>query len=128
MSTLKRFTTFLLFALVLSVYAADYQWPERDDESPKGKDAYKILEDRFAKASKKALGSDIDIAAIKKLVLGHITQSKPRVNEIRWLSPTLVMVDASWYEGPTASAGYYYVVEKKNGKWDVVTYYMLWAS
>src|ERR1039457_234314 len=123
MSTLKRFTAFWLFALVLSVNAADYQWPEREHEWPKGKDAHKILEERFAKASKKALGSDTDIAAIKKLVLGHITQPKPSVNEIRWLSPTLVMVDASWYEGPLASAEYYYVVEKKKDKWDVVTYY-----
>jgi hypothetical protein len=131
MSTLKRLMTVWILALGLSVFATDYQWPGRHSDTypyPEGKDAQKIIEDRFAKASKKALGGDADIAAIKKLVLSRITQSQPSVNEIRWLSSTLVMVDASWYEGPLGAAGYYYVVEKKKDKWEIVTYYMLWIS
>ena len=128
MSTLKRLMVVWIFALALPVFATDYQWPERGSEpypNPKGKDAHKVLDARWAKSSKKALGSDADITAIKKLVLGRITQSKPTVNEIRWLSPKLVMVDASWYEGPEAAAGYFYVVEKKKDKWEIVAYYML---
>src|SRR5689334_3502059 len=100
-------TLLLLSALVVSVPAADYTWPKRDKDPypwPQGKDAAKVLQDRFARASKKALGNEKDTEGIKKVILAHMENPKSSVNEIRWLSPTLVMARSSWYASPKAAA------------------------
>ena len=50
---------------------------------------------------------------------------KAEVEQIRWLSPKLVMVHSYLYSGPLAAAFYFYVVEKENDRWEVVAYYLI---
>ncbi len=130
-SPLRLASILSLTVFVLITSAAEYKWPERDADPypwPKGEGSQKLLNERWAKASKKSLGTDEDAAAIKKAITAHIKGKRARVREIRWLSPTLVMATASWYSGPEASAGYYYVVQKPNETWEILTYYMLFVS
>jgi hypothetical protein len=131
-SALKHLAALWICSLALTTDRANYKWPPRNDKpypSVKGKDGDKILHRRWEKASKKPLGTDADTAAIKKVILAHIKEGKQsEVDEIRWLSPALIMADAGWYYGPLASAGYFYIVEKKKGKWEIVTRYMLCIS
>ena len=120
-----------LFLFVVSVLATDYKWPERGKDPypwPQGKDGTKILQDRFEQASKKTLGGEKDIEVIKKAALAHMKNPKSSVDEIRWLSPMLVMVHTSWYTSPLAAASYFYILEKKNDKWEISTYYLLAIS
>ena len=116
--------------IALAAFSADYQWPAtREGGWPKDKDAQKTLDDRFDSASKRSLGSDTDIAAIKKAILTDMAQpTGASVSEIRWLSPTLVMVKAGWYSDPLSRGHYYYVVEKKEADWKIVTHYLLAIS
>ena len=116
--------------IALAAFPADYQWPAtRGGGWPKDKDAQKTLDDRFDKASKKSLGSDTDIAAIKKAILADMVQpTGASVSEVRWLSPTLVMAKAGWHSGPLDRGYLYYVVEKKEANWKIVTHYLLAIS
>ena len=116
--------------IALAAFSADYQWPATKDGGwPKDKDARKTLDDRFDKASKKSLGTDADTAEIKRAILVHMAgYTKPAVGEIRWLSTTLVMAKAGWYSGPEGAGTFYYVVEKKDAKWQIVTHYLLVIS
>ena len=132
-TTLRRLIVVWFFALAISTFATDYQWPQRAAGPypwPEGKDAQTTLSERFTRASQKTLGSEADIAAIKKAILDHLhtASKKLAVHEIRWLSATLVMADAGWYSSPEASADYFYVVEKKKDKWQIVTYYLRFIS
>jgi hypothetical protein len=115
----------VLWLLLVSVsHATDLVWPERSKNLgwPRPPQAGKILEDRFANASKDALGSASDIAAIKSAVLSVRPSSE--IDEIRWLSSTLVMAQVS-NRGATA---WYYVVEKTTDEWRVRIFYLLWIS
>jgi hypothetical protein len=102
-------------------------WPEH------GSDPYpwvtnqvgqRLLKKRWERASTKELGSKDDSNAIRTAVIKHMQNSKAQVREIRWLSPTVVMVRSSWYEGPLAAAWYTYALRKTEAGWIVVTYYM----
>jgi outer membrane murein-binding lipoprotein Lpp len=98
------------------------QWPPRgDDPYPwaKGEDAYEILQERYVKASEKALGADADVSAVRSVIVKHMKQEENTVREIRWLSPTLVMAFAH-----SRYASYWYIVEKRKDTWQVLTYYM----
>ena len=72
-------------------HATDLVWPERSKNLgwPRPPEASKILRDRFANASRDALGSAADIGAIKLAIISARPGSE--VKEIRWLSSTLVM-------------------------------------
>lgn len=99
-----------------------YAWPERGTW-PKDKGASKLLDDRFALASTNSLGTATDIVAIKKVIVTHKEKQEIEIHQIRWLNASLVMAFVR-----TESAAFYYVVEKKTNKWELVTYYMLWVS
>jgi hypothetical protein len=130
---IKKCSIMLLWLLAFagSVVAADYKWPERGKDPypwPQGTNATKILRVRFEQASKKTLGNEKDAEEIKQITLAHMKNPKASVNEIRWLSPALVMAHTSWYTSPEAAASYFYVLEKKKDKWEVLTYYLLAIS
>ena len=111
--------------------SGDYKWPETrgyKDPWPKDLHAYKVLNERWGKASKKPLGKEADTAAIKKTVLRHIKWENSSVSEVRWLSPTLVMAFASWHGRDLAAAGFFYVIHKQKDKWEIVIYYQLYVS
>jgi len=100
----------------------DLQWPQRgEDPYPwaKGENAEKILYERYTNASKEALGSDADFSAVRRVIVDHMKKEGSTVREIRWLSPTLVMSLVN-----SRFAIYWYIVEKKNDTWQVLTYYM----
>jgi len=118
-------------ALALRATAADAQWPSHGDapyEWPEGADGYQVIRDRFNGASATALGSKDDIEQIKKAVVSHMKHPKAQIKEVRWISPSLVMISSSWYTGPLAAASYYYVLEKNKEQWIVKTYYLLSIS
>lgn len=118
-------TAGIVLLVALCVHAAGFTWPAHDSDPcpwPKPKDAGRIIRDRFAQASTNALGTTNDSIAVKKRIVEHVKPQQVEVRELRWLSPILVMAYTR-----TESAAFYYVTEKKNGKWDVITYYMLWV-
>jgi hypothetical protein len=117
-------------AATLFSHSPDY-WPEhKDDPYPYVSDQVGelLLEKRWNAASKKALSSQDESDQIRAVVVGSMKQANPTVEEMRWVSPTLVMVTASWYAGPLASAGYTYIVRKDEGRWHVLVYYMEYVS
>lgn len=87
-----------------------------------------LLSKRWHSASKKSLGTKADIASIREVVVRHMKMPKAEVHEIGWLSSSLVMVSASWYEGSLAAAGYTYVLRKEKDGWIVLAYYMMYIS
>jgi hypothetical protein len=102
--------------------AADLSWPEAEDIGwPKPRSAAQVIQDRFAKASTNAMGTALDIAAVKSAIL--VAKPAGRVEGIRWLSSSLVMAKV---RSPEVS--WYYVVEKKKDKWMVLTRYLHWIS
>ena len=124
------FSVIAVCFIALAAFSADYQWPAtRGGGWPKEADAQKILDDRFDKSSKQSLGSDTDTAAIKKAILADMVQpTGASVSEVRWLSPTLVMAKAGWHSGSLDRGTFYYVVEKKDADWKIVTHYLLAIS
>ena len=107
----------------IAACAADITWPDREEGLawPKPRSASKLLDDRFTSASRNALGSSTDIAAVKAAIVG--VRSANRAEEIRWLSPDLVMVRVRLPE-----SSWYYVVERKKDTWTVRIYYLKWIS
>lgn len=106
-------------------------WPERKADpypSPKDEVGEILLRKRWERASESALGSQEDIESIRAAVIRHMKVPESKVNEMRWISPTVVMVNSSWYEGPLAAAGYTYVLRKSEKGWSVVAYYMNYVS
>lgn len=100
----------------------DY-WPERTNEV-----ASLLFRKRWENASKQALGTPEDVNAIRGVVVRHMKMPQASVNEIRWISPRLVMVKSSWYSGPEASAGYTYVLKKSDAGWTVLTFAVDYVS
>jgi hypothetical protein len=103
--------------------ATDLVWPGRSKNLgwPRPPEATKILQDRFANASREALGSADDIAAVKLAIIS--TRPGSEVKEIRWLSSTLVMAYVS-----SRDPGWFYVVDKSTGEWRVLIFYLLSIS
>jgi hypothetical protein len=83
-----------------------------------------LISKRWKAASKDLLGTNGDIDSIRAVVLKHMANPDAQVSEIRWLSASVVMVSSGWYSGPTAAAGYTYVLEKSKDGWIVLAYYM----
>src|SRR5262249_39895589 len=98
-----------------------YAWPTNEVDSI-------LLGKRWERASDKALGSEEDVDSIRTVVIKHMKVPESKVNAIRWISPTVVMVSSSWYKGPLASAGYTYVLRKSDKGWSVVANYMNYVS
>jgi hypothetical protein len=92
-------------------------WPERTNDV-----AEALFSIRWDRASKGRLGIEADIDSIRAVVVKHMGNPNGKVREIRWVSPTVVMVKSSWYTGPLAAASYTYVLRKGNSGWTVVTY------
>lgn len=82
-----------------------------------------IVEERFKSASTKPLGSETDITAIDQAIKTSHPAWNLQVEELRWLSPSLAMARVRAPE-----AEYFYVVEKREGQWSVLTYYLRWIS
>lgn len=101
-------------------------WPDREAQGPawpRPMESMNIINERFAHGSTNVLGNDGDIAAIQGVITTHQPSQSLHVAELRWLSKTLVMARVRAME-----AEYYYVVEQKNGRWKVLTYYLIWIS
>jgi hypothetical protein len=105
----------------------DFWPPHKDDSDPWIKDdiGQLLLDKRWTSASKKPLGTKAEIDAISAAVIQHMGNPKARVEEVRWLSPSLVMVSSGWYASPQAAAGYLYILRKDNNRWTVLAYYLL---
>ena len=58
-------------------------------------------------------------------MLRNLTLPKSEVGEIRWVSQSVVMVHASWYEAPLAAGAYTYVLQKRKDGWTVLTRYLI---
>ena len=110
----------IAFLLAHCGYAAEFSWPKQGSD-PKA--LWKIIDERYAKASTNSLGTAGDIAAIKQAIAADAQPQIVEVREIRWLSPSVIMAFTR-----TQSAAYYYVSEQKNGKWGIVTHYQIWVS
>jgi hypothetical protein len=91
-------------------------WPERTNELTEI-----LYSERWEHASKAVLGSTEDIDTIRSVVIGDMAEPHGSVDEIRWVSPKLVMVKAGWYASPMAAATYTYVVRKGNSGWIILT-------
>jgi hypothetical protein len=104
---------------------AELSWPEKAEGLPwpQPVESAKIIQERFNHASKVALGSESDIAAIDKTIAAYQPRQRLHVTDLRWLSPTVTMAEVRAME-----AGYIYIVEKKEGQWVVLTYYLKWIS
>ena len=111
--------------------APDY-WPPRGEDPypwPQGDSASELLAKRWSSATTATLGKPADDRAIRKAVTSHIKHPKAIIGEVRWMDASKVMVSASWYDGPLASAGYTYVLKKDaRGEWRVLTYFMNYIS
>lgn len=106
-------------------------WPPRQEHPrpyAEGTNAEQILHDRFVRASKASLGTPADRTEIKEAILADINGTGAAVSKIHWFSPELVMAQVGWYPGLLGPVDYYYVVQKKDGKWRVLIYYMLRAQ
>jgi hypothetical protein len=103
-------------------------WPEHKNSWPKSEVGIKLIWKRWERASKQELGTKDDIDAIRAAVIQHMKNPKAQVQEIRWISPTAVMVKSSRYEGNQASAGYTYALMKSGTGWTVVAFYMDYVS
>ena len=111
---------------------ASQRWPTPDEEPyawMPDERSRAIIEKRWAEGSTVTLGLAGDEESIREVVLAHLNAGNTQtVEEIRWLSADEVVVEASWYTGPLASAGYFYVLQRVEGKWSIVTRYMLYIS
>jgi hypothetical protein len=106
-------------------------WPKRKDDpypTPRNEVGWILLRKRWEHASEKELGSTEDTESIRAAVIQHMKVPESKVSEIRWISPTVVMVSSSWYKGPLASAGYTYVLRKSEKGCSVVAYYINYVS
>jgi hypothetical protein len=105
-------------------------WPATDDiGSPQGTNSFQMLHHWFNKASKKSLGTEADTTAIRKVILDTMTAyNNPQVDEIHWLSPTLIIAAAHWYTGPEGAGAFYYVLEKNGSDWKIINHYLIGVS
>jgi hypothetical protein len=97
-------------------------WPPQEldpNDYSGGEERHRILHERFTQASQAPLGVPGDAAAIKKAIYAR----RAVVTEVRWLSPTLVVARAGGGM-PGGHISYYFVVRKKPGTWEVLTYYV----
>jgi len=106
-------------------------WPEQADEPysfPKGDVGQLLLWKRWENASKYSLGSKDDVESIRAIVIRRMKHPRAGVNQIRWVSTSVVMVSSSWYSSTIAAAGYTYVLRKSPTGWTVLRSYMSWIS
>jgi hypothetical protein len=78
----------------------------------------RIVDERFSHASKEALGNNEDIAEITQVIAADNPHQTLRITELRWLSPTLAMARVSG-----TNVKFDYIVQKEEGRWQVVVHY-----
>jgi hypothetical protein len=103
----------------------DY-WPE---ETRRG--AYWIrllLSKRWQIVSTKPLDTKTDIASIRKAVRRDMKIPPAKVDEIGWLSSSVVMVSSRWYQGPLGAGGFIYVLQKGKDGWVILRRYLMWVA
>jgi hypothetical protein len=106
-----------------SIFAAT-DWPAQDT-----KDAREWWYAHFQAASAQPLGTEEDIAAIRSAVLAHLHGAASNVGPIHWVSQTVVITKATWTEGSAdAMAKYFYALEKRGEKWEIITRYQTGIS
>jgi len=118
----------LLSALGLAACAQE-QWPRPDSyEGFSSISDLTLIQNREAHASKIPLGSMADIREIKGLVVENMRSpdaTDAKINKISWLSQTEVIVDSSWVSAPIDYPFCFYVLQKKDKSWRIVTRYLL---
>ncbi|MBI3879820.1 MAG: hypothetical protein HY301_07110 [Verrucomicrobia bacterium] len=104
---------------------AALEWPHGLENGPMWlkPEEWKLLNDRFSNASSTALGSTEDILKIRQAVTEQNPREKQRVEELRWLSASLVMARV---RAPEAS--YCFVLEKKKRAWGILARYLRWIA
>jgi hypothetical protein len=110
-----------LFLALLLTACAEQRWPVPGDGQMVSE--LPIVQQRYAAASIKSLGTLQDIADIKR----RVRQEPLNPKEIRWLSPTEVMVLADWGRD-LGYEEYLCVLVKKDGKWRMVECYLALVS
>jgi len=107
----------LVVAATILTACASERWPVPADGQ--WASDFPVVEKRYKAAAKNSLGTAQDLAEIEN----RVRQEPLHVREIRWLSPTEVMVDADWGRG-LGYEEYYCVLEKKAGRWRMVERYL----
>ena len=87
-----------------------------------------VIVARWKTASPNPLGTSADIQAVRDAVLKSLPRKGAKVEEIRWLRSTRVMVFASWSGGSLAGAGYTYVLDKVGEEWVISVRYLDYVS
>ncbi len=111
----------LLILLLALAGCAPQRWPVPGDEQMASD--IPVIGQRYEAASKKRLGTEQDVADIAR----RVEREPLNVREIRWLSPTEVMVFADWGRD-LGYEQYYCVLEKKDGKWRMIERYLTAVS
>ena len=111
----------ILFLSILLTACAAQRWPVPQDGQMVSD--LPIVQQRYTAASTKSLGTSQDIADIKHRV--RLEPLNPK--EIRWLSPTEVMVLADGGRG-LGYTQYLCVLVKKDGRWRMVESYLALVS
>ena len=81
--------------------------------------SYLLVSKRWELATKDPLGSPEDTESIRRTVTEHINDPKVSIGEIRWLSPSMVMVSSGCYDAPANAVAYLDVVAKTNSVWSL---------
>ncbi len=115
-----RALAIFLTALALCSCGSD-RWPGHGGD--RSAYDYPVIGQRWNSASEKSLGTKQDVAQICQ-VIGQ-AQPEMRVLEIRWLSPTEVIVFADQNTGATlGEESFYCALEKKNRRWLFAAFYV----
>jgi hypothetical protein len=108
---------------------AQEKWPRPDSyEGFPSRSALELFQSREAHASKISLGGTEDVREIKSLVIENMRspdEKRAKIDKISWLSQTEVIVDSRWESAPIDYPICFYVLQKKDGSWRVVTRYLL---
>ena len=107
----------------------DY-WPSPTDPSwHVRRVGLQLVRMRWDGASQARLGSTEDEEAIRRLVLQHFAFARKKsVDGIRWISPSVVIVVASWYSGVLAAGDHMVVLKRTESGWGIVVVYTLSVS
>jgi hypothetical protein len=99
-------------------------WPPQTNELWPNSAENLLLEKRWESASRKAIGSENELAAIKAAITENISGENPSVGEVRWLTQSVVLASGGWYGGPINAGTYFYVLKKIEGRWIVFRKYL----
>lgn len=118
-----RRTCFLVLATVILSTCASERWPGQSDNDgwPSSSD-YPIVQTRFEAASKKTLGTEQDVAEIKRAILK--VHPEMNIDEIRWISATEVIAYTdSGRNLPLGYESFFCPLIKNDKKWQFIACY-----